>query len=183
MEMARSYRLVALERRPPTIHLPIAERIALFEDRSIAEGVNLRIDAIALKVASRAVMLLTGRDHVALWVRKDDLLVGPDRIMGSPLAAAIVRPEGGGSRQHVLVPGSAAAAGDAFIKNSFGSGAERSLILDLAQIRKIIAATSEEARETALMLFEKLVDRSAAIGRERLSRGKAGALRAYAAQA
>ena len=183
VEMARSRRLVALEQRPPAIHLPVAERIAQFAEKWTAEIVNARVDAVVSKVASRAVMLLTGRDHVALWVRRDDLIVGPDRILGSSLAAAIVRPDGARSRPTVLVPGSNAATGDAFLKNSFGSGPERTLILDVAQIRKLVAAMqSEDAREAAVLLFDRLVHRSAAIGRERLARGKTSALRDSAAQ-
>ncbi|WP_158806754.1 hypothetical protein [Beijerinckia sp. L45] len=182
IEMARSRRLVALEQRAPALHFSPADRLAHFEEKWVAETVNVRIDGIVSKVASRAVMLLTGRDHVALWVRKDDLTVGPGRILGSVLAVAIVRPDKVRSRHDVLVPGSLVVASDAYLKNSFGEGPERTLILDVAQIRKIVATIArEEGREAALALFERLVDRSAAIRRERGLRGKTGALRACAA--
>lgn len=179
--MGRARRLVALEQRPPASHLSGPDRIALFQEKWTADTVNLRLDSIVSKVSSRAVMLLTGRDHVALWVRKEDLTAGPDRVLGSPLAAAIVRPESTRARHDILVPGSSAAAGDAYLKNSFGSGPERTLILDVAQVRKIVAVMPlEETREAALLLFERLVDRSAALGRERCTRTKTGVLRVQA---
>ena len=182
-DMVRAARLVALEQRSP-VSQSATERVAHFEARWIAETVNTRIDAIVAKLSSRAVMLLAGRDHAALWVRKEDLMVGPGRILASPFAAAIVRPETHQARFDVLVPGSGAAGADAYLKNSFGSGPERSLILDVAQVRKTVAAMdSEEARGAALAFFEGLVDRSAAIGRERRSRRTTGLVRARAAQA
>jgi hypothetical protein len=182
LEMARSLRLLALEQRPPASRFSAAERIAHFEEKWIAETVNLRIDAVLAKVPSRAVMLLTGRDQVALWVREEDMSIGPDRIPGSAFATAIVRPDTRRTRHDVLVPASGVAAGNSYVRNSFGSGPERTLILDVAQIRKmIIGMAQQEAREAALTLFERVIARSAVLGRERVTRGKMSTLRINAA--
>jgi hypothetical protein len=182
LEMARSRRLVALEQHLPTSHFSVAERIAHFEEKWIAEIVNLQIDAVLASVPSRAVMVLTGRDQVALWVRREDVSIGPNRILGSAFAAAIVRPGATRTRDDVLVPKSGVAAGDSYLRNSFGSGPERTLILDVAQIRKmIVGMAQQETRDAALTLFERLIDRSAVVGRERATRGKPSVLRIYAA--
>ena len=178
VEMARSCRLVAVEQHPHASRFSAAERIAQFEEKWVAETVNLQIDAVLAMVPSRAVMLLTGRDQVALWVRMEDVAIGPDRLLGSAFAAAIVRPGAPRTRHDVSVPESDVAAGNSYHRNSFGSGPERTLILDVAQIRKMIGGMArQEAREAALSHFARVIARSAVVGRERVTRGKMSVVR------
>jgi hypothetical protein len=176
LEMARVRRMLAAERIDPAQNrLPVEARIQHFAARWQAEAIALRINKAIATVSSRAILLLAGRDHVALWVRKEDLAVGPGRLLGSALAPAIVRSGG--------IETKAVGSVDHYIENSYGSGPERSLVLDVARLRKVIGALAQDSeRDAAFAILDHLIKRSGAIRRERATRGKPAVLRMYAAQ-
>ena len=168
IEMARARRLVGAEKPGASPSREALDRqILVFEAHWTAETISARIDAAVTRNASRVMLLMAGKDHVALWVRKDDLGSGPGRILGSPLAAAIVRPERR-KPQRELPPAFERSA--VYLGNTFGAGPERRLVLDVGRLRKMIPRLPKAEQEQALGLFDRLLDRCAAIGKDRATR-------------
>ncbi len=179
-EMDRAARLHDRERlHLPTARLALSKRLRLFADRWTAEDLDLRVDAAVSRAPSRTVLLMTGRDHVALWVRPADL-AGVARILEPDLAAAILRPAGAAAAQpHPMIqPSASPLEADLFGAVGHGSGPERVLLIDLKYFRKsIVGMPTDAQRDAALVALENMVSRSAVVGDERNARLRRGAAR------
>ena len=114
--------------------------------------------------------MIVGKDHVSLTVRKEDLIVGEDGVLKSPLAAAIVRPPGRPLQASIIVTGRADAYSERaapFIQYTFGTGPLRRLVLDVVKLREIVAALKPDEREVSLSLLNRLVQRATELNLER----------------
>lgn len=166
-EMARARRLVALEHnQPKTLRLPLHKRIALFEQRWSAEAINARIDAAVSIVASRTILLMTGRDQVALWVRKD--LAEDCRLLTPALSTAVLNAPARQVGFDPLITLMQVENDGSPFSRSHGRGQERELLVDLTRFRKAVAAMEAEAdRNAALLALEDIAARSGMIARQR----------------
>jgi hypothetical protein len=168
VEMARARRLVAMERRTrATTPSSDEEKIAAFARLWEADKLRAAVDTALAKVPSRTMLLLVGKDQVALWVRKEELVVGPEGVLASPLAEALVRPPVLALRPTLFVQGDGATFRDRdarFVQSTFGSGPTRGLVLDAAKLRDVIVALEPEPRQAALALLDRLIARSAELG-------------------
>jgi len=179
VDMARARRLAIQARRQrPKTPLSEEERTAAFARLWETDKLQAAIDATLAKVPSRTMLLLVGKDRVAFWVRKEDLIIGPEGVLASPLATAIVRPPPLALRPTIFVQGDSALFRDRdarFIQNTFGSGPIRGLVLDAAKLRDTITTLEPDARQATLALLDRLIARSADLGAEIASATRARA--------
>ena len=169
VEAARARRLLDLEAQGPT-RRSLAERVQTFEAQWRVEVLQRSIEGTVSKVSSRTLYLMAGRNRVVLWTRKSDFRAMPG-ILQSAMAAAVVRSRHRPARP--IMTGQAALAEDAvaYLQNTFGTGPERRLVLDLAVLGNTLAALpSVEEQEAALALLRQLAERHLIIARQRRTR-------------
>ena len=166
VEMARAHRLLALERlKPATLRLPVSKRTALFVERWKVEDIDSRIDATVRAVPSRALLLMAGRDQVALWLGREKL-TADSRLLQPDLAGSILRPVASAVAVSPVVTAKAQAQEvDLYLSISHRSGSERVLLVDLTQFRKAVQMLeAEEDRSSAIAALGEMVSRSAVLG-------------------
>ncbi|MGD0634235.1 MAG: hypothetical protein ABSA13_08160 [Beijerinckiaceae bacterium] len=174
VEMARAFRLVAMEPRGPVKSAALTNQlITLFTQRWEVDMIHTAVDEAVAKVPSRILHLIAGKDLVSLTIRKEELTVGENGVFKSPLAAAIVRPPAPPPPSAIIVAGDAGTYRDRdapFLQNTFGTGPVRRLVLDVAKLRDAIAALTPEAQDASLMLLDRLVQRAAELNKEQAPR-------------
>ncbi len=174
VEMERAGRLLDRERlHPATLRLGVGKRAVLFADRWATEKFDRRLDAAVSRASSRTVLLMTGRDHVALWIRQGDLVEGTSRILEPDLAAAILKPPAPvATRPHPMLARPAGHQDSDIIRTiGHGSGPERVLLIDLGHFRKVVSGMPTEVhRDAALAALDEMVSRSVLIGEQRIVR-------------
>ncbi len=162
-DMIRARRLFDLERlKPASLRLPVERRVALFAERWVAEDIKGRIDAAVAGVSSRAMLLMTGRDQVALWIRPGDLVQNASRFLQADLAPSILLPKATPRKEP------STAEHDAYAAVGHGTGPERVLLVDLARFRKTVCLMDrDEDRDIALEALRDMTLRDAVIAQER----------------